>query len=68
MAVALVLPESGILVACDRDKNSLEVAKRFYDRAGVSHKVTSLLHISLNRAPLTYTLGMHRTMVDVTPL
>ena len=43
MAVALVLPESGVLVACDRDKNSLEVAKRFYDRAGVSHKVTSFL-------------------------
>nr|GEX72870.1 O-methyltransferase, family 3 [Tanacetum cinerariifolium] len=39
LAVALVLPESGILVACERDKNSLEVAKRYYDRAGVSHKV-----------------------------
>nr|XP_043632273.1 O-methyltransferase MdmC-like isoform X2 [Erigeron canadensis] len=38
LAVALVLPESGILVACERDKNSLEVAKRYYDRAGVSHK------------------------------
>ena len=40
MAVALVLPDSGILVACERDKNSLEVAKKYYDRAGVSHKVT----------------------------
>ncbi|KAK9078659.1 hypothetical protein SSX86_002716 [Deinandra increscens subsp. villosa] len=39
LAVALVLPDSGILVACERDKNSLEVAKRYYDRAGVSHKV-----------------------------
>ncbi|PWA82052.1 O-methyltransferase, family 3 [Artemisia annua] len=39
LAVALVLPESGVLVACERDKNSLEVAKRYYDRAGVSHKV-----------------------------
>ncbi|KAJ9540201.1 hypothetical protein OSB04_026707 [Centaurea solstitialis] len=39
LAVALVLPDSGILVACERDKNSLEVAKKYYDRAGVSHKV-----------------------------
>ncbi|EOA26058.1 hypothetical protein CARUB_v10019476mg [Capsella rubella] len=39
LAVALVLPESGCLVACERDSNSLEVAKRYYDLAGVSHKV-----------------------------
>lgn len=39
LAVALVLPESGRLVACERDAKCLEVAKRFYDRAGVSHKV-----------------------------
>lgn len=42
LAVALVLPDSGVLVACERDKNSLEVAKRYYDRAGVSHKVICL--------------------------
>ncbi|TMW95562.1 hypothetical protein EJD97_008654 [Solanum chilense] len=39
LAVALVLPEGGHLVACDRDGKALEVAKRYYDRAGVSHKV-----------------------------
>ncbi|XP_068635318.1 uncharacterized protein [Aristolochia californica] len=39
LAVALVLPESGVLVACERDATSLEVAKKYYDRAGVSHKV-----------------------------
>lgn len=39
LAVALVLPESGRLVACDKDSNSLEVAKRYYELAGVSHKV-----------------------------
>ncbi|CAN0888935.1 Tricin synthase 1 [Linum grandiflorum] len=39
LAVALVLPESGQLVACERDANSLEVAKRFYKMAGVAHKV-----------------------------
>ncbi|KAL7613880.1 hypothetical protein Lser_V15G08363 [Lactuca serriola] len=39
LAVALVLPESGILVACERDINSLQVAKKYYQQARVSHKV-----------------------------
>ncbi|KAK6931985.1 Class I-like SAM-dependent O-methyltransferase, partial [Dillenia turbinata] len=39
LAVALVLPESGCLVACERDEKSLEIAKRYYERAGVAHKV-----------------------------
>lgn len=39
MAIALVLPESGRLVACERDAKSLEVAKKYYERAGVLHKV-----------------------------
>lgn len=39
LAVALVLPESGCLVACERDGKVLEVARRFYERAGVLHKV-----------------------------
>ncbi|KAL5564555.1 hypothetical protein UlMin_027719 [Ulmus minor] len=39
LAVALALPESGLLVACERDSKSLEVAKKYYDRANVSHKV-----------------------------
>lgn len=39
LAVALVLPKAGYLLACERDAISLEVAKRYYDRAGVSNKV-----------------------------
>ncbi|GAB2276251.1 hypothetical protein Dimus_010982 [Dionaea muscipula] len=39
LAVALVLPDSGCLVACERDANALEVALRYYKRAGVFHKV-----------------------------
>ncbi|KAJ4777127.1 Caffeoyl-CoA O-methyltransferase 1 [Rhynchospora pubera] len=39
LAVALALPDSGCLVACERDGRCLEVAKKFYERAGVSHKV-----------------------------
>uniref|UniRef100_A0ACD5ZV00 Uncharacterized protein n=1 Tax=Avena sativa TaxID=4498 RepID=A0ACD5ZV00_AVESA len=39
LAVALALPESGRLVACERDEGCLEVAKRYYRLAGVAHKV-----------------------------
>lgn len=39
LAVALALPESGRLVACERDERCLEVAKRYYQCAGVAHKV-----------------------------
>uniref|UniRef100_A0A0E0I7B0 Caffeoyl-CoA O-methyltransferase n=1 Tax=Oryza nivara TaxID=4536 RepID=A0A0E0I7B0_ORYNI len=39
LAVALALPESGRLVACERDERCLEVAKKYYQRSGVAHKV-----------------------------
>ncbi|KAJ1267317.1 hypothetical protein BS78_07G046700 [Paspalum vaginatum] len=39
LAVALALPESGHLVACERDERCLEVAKKYYQRAGVAHKI-----------------------------
>ncbi|XP_044957699.1 O-methyltransferase MdmC-like isoform X2 [Hordeum vulgare subsp. vulgare] len=39
LAVALALPESGRLVACERDERCLEVAKKYYQLAGVAHKV-----------------------------
>ncbi|PKA66304.1 Tricin synthase 1 [Apostasia shenzhenica] len=39
LAVALALPDSGRLIACERDANSIKVAKKYYESAGVSHKV-----------------------------
>ncbi|XP_056688794.1 uncharacterized protein, partial [Spinacia oleracea] len=39
LAVALALPESGCLVACERDDKVLEVARRYFELAGVLHKV-----------------------------
>ncbi|XP_066326064.1 uncharacterized protein [Miscanthus floridulus] len=39
LAVALALPESGHLVACERDERCLEVAKKYYQRAGVAQKI-----------------------------
>ncbi|CAA6673700.1 unnamed protein product [Spirodela intermedia] len=39
LAIALILPESGRLVACEKDARCLEIGKKYYERAGVSHKV-----------------------------
>ncbi|EES13366.1 hypothetical protein BDA96_07G045600 [Sorghum bicolor] len=39
LAVALALPECGHLVACERDERCLEVAKKYYQRAGVAQKI-----------------------------
>jgi len=47
LAVALALPESGRLVACERDERCLEIAKKYYQRAGVAHKVILLIYYSL---------------------
>lgn len=43
MAIALALPESGYLVACERDAKSLAIAKRYYELAGVADKVIHIL-------------------------
>lgn len=48
--MGLVLPESGRLVACERDLKSLEVARRYYKLAGISHKV---IICSLDKEELT---------------
>ncbi|KAK7401697.1 hypothetical protein VNO78_13374 [Psophocarpus tetragonolobus] len=48
LAIALVLPESGHLVACERDAKSLDVAKKYYQLAGVSHKVDVKLGLAMN--------------------
>lgn len=42
-AVALALPENGVLVACDRDARTMEIARRFWRRAGVSLKIDARL-------------------------
>ena len=37
--VRQALPEDGMLVACDRDPRALELARKYWQRAGVAHKV-----------------------------
>lgn len=61
LAIALVLPKGGRLVACERDAKSLEVAKRYYDLAGVSKKVClTLAHMQLQDL-LTISLALSLT-------
>ena len=39
LSIALALPPTGRLLACDPEAHTLEMAKRFAERAGVAHKV-----------------------------
>ena len=50
LAVASVLPEDGELIACDVSEEWTSIARRYWDQAGVSHK------IALKLAPAVDTL------------
>jgi predicted O-methyltransferase YrrM len=50
LVVALALPASGIVIACDRDPESTAIARRYWELAGISHK------IDLRLAPALETL------------
>ena len=39
LVVALALPESGKVVACDRDPTATAIARRYWQQAGVEHKI-----------------------------
>ena len=39
LVVALALPEDGKVVACDRDPRSTAIARRYWQEAGVEHKI-----------------------------
>ena len=44
LVVALALPEDGRVIACDRDRTSTEIARRYWQKAGVEHKID--LHLA----------------------
>ncbi|KAL3700082.1 hypothetical protein R1sor_018104 [Riccia sorocarpa] len=48
LAVAMVLPDSGCLVACDRSEESLAIAERYFRLAGVSQKVDVRLGMAVD--------------------
>ncbi|KMZ63730.1 hypothetical protein ZOSMA_39G00010 [Zostera marina] len=39
LAIALALPESGVIIACEKDGRFLEIAKKHWKQAGVCDKV-----------------------------
>ena len=50
LVVALALPEHGRVIACDRDPRATAIARRYWQEAGVAHK------IELRLAPALETL------------
>ena len=50
LVVAMALPEDGTVVACDVDKEATAIAQRYWEAAGVTHK------IDLRIAPAVETL------------
>ena len=48
LVVALALPESGKVVACDRDPRATAIARRYWHEAGVEHKIDLRLAPALN--------------------
>ena len=44
-ALAQALPEDGVLMALDKDARSMTVARKYFDAAGVGHKVSLVLNI-----------------------
>ena len=50
LVIALTLPEDGKVIACDTDKYHTAIASRYWQQAGVSHK------IDLRLAPASETL------------
>ncbi|CAI5467942.1 unnamed protein product [Closterium sp. Yama58-4] len=46
LSVALALPPDGLLVACERVPHTFAVAQRFYEKAGVRHKVDPRLGLA----------------------
>lgn len=44
LVVALALPEDGKVIACDRDPHATAIARRYWQDAGVAHKIK--LHLA----------------------
>ena len=57
LVVALALPDDGRVIACDRDPNATEIARRYWEEAGVSHKIELYLAAALDTLDRLITEG-----------
>ena len=57
LVVALALPDDGRVIACDRDPNATEIARRYWEEAGVSHKIELYLAPALDTLDRLITEG-----------
>ncbi len=57
LSVALALPETGRLIACDINTETTAIAQRFWQQAGVAHKVTLRLAPALETLNALLTAG-----------
>jgi len=48
LALAMALPESGNIVTCDINKESTDIAKKYWQKAGISHKINLCLDQASN--------------------
>lgn len=59
LAMALALPDDGQLITCDIDEHSTKIARHYWEKAGVAHKIT------LKLAPALQTLAAFNNMIDL---
>lgn len=57
LSVASALPEDGKLIACDINEEWTNIAKQYWEKAGVSHKID--LHLAPAEQTLTQLLDNH---------
>lgn len=58
LAVALALPEDGTIIACDVDEEFTTIARRYWQQAGVDHKIE--LHLAPAIETLDNLLAQHQ--------
>jgi caffeoyl-CoA O-methyltransferase len=61
LAVALALPEDGRIVACDVSEEWTNMARRYWEKAGVSHKITLELRPALQTLDALIAAGQKNT-------
>ncbi|MDJ0731710.1 MAG: class I SAM-dependent methyltransferase [Crocosphaera sp.] len=61
LVVALALPPDGQIIACDVDEETTKIAQKFWEKAGVSHKIDLRLAPALETLDQLITEGQNNT-------